>query len=450
MRKPVAMALVMVLLAAAGNVRAQTTPATKASEVKLPAEVNKVIRAGNGDFLLLQMDKLVKIAVFDVKQDKIAGYIPLGGNDTIVTGTADGAILLARDKKVVQRWSLNPLESKLTVALTFTEQIDGMVSGYASSGPVLVMTRDGPRFMDPTTLKPVAVEGSDNTGNWHPHPQYPLAVAASADGSTFAGWEPGLSPSGIRILQLQGGKMITKYAHESAGALLPSADGSMLFTDGGVYSSDLKPLDRNGNANGSPSSTFPTMHPAYYAGVPRDNGMRPRPGAGGGSAEPSLSLYSTSDRTLLVTLENLPGLAPQQNEFGMAMGSYYERVFLYPSLKKILILDPSKQSLHIEPLDIVKALNAKGIDYLFVETLPVTGAKLGGKYEYPIKVLSKAGKVTYKLESGPPGMTVDAQGMLRWTVPANFDEKETSVILTIADGSGQSMFHSFVIHVAKP
>ncbi len=55
--------------------------------------------------------------------------------------------------------------------------------------------------------------------------------------------------------------------------------------------------------------------------------------------------------------------------------------------------------------------------------------------------------MTYKLESGPPGMTVTPQGMLRWPVPATFADKTADVIVSVKDGSGQEIFHTFALSV---
>ncbi|MES2459906.1 MAG: putative Ig domain-containing protein [Armatimonadota bacterium] len=419
------------LVAAASPVSAQGAKETDPLEIKLPSELDRVIRCGNGDLLLFQMNKLAKVAVFDIRTEKIIGYVPLGGNDTLVAGNADSILLLARDKKVLQRWTLRPL----------TEPVDGITAGYASTAPVLIMTRQGPRFLNPTTLKLIAADPAQGRNDWHPHPQYPIEAAASADGSTFAGWVPGLSPSGIRTLRLQGSTLMSKYEHESVGPQYPSADGALIFTSSGVYSTDLKPLDRE---QGQSLTTFPTLSPAYYIGV--------RTGRFGEESKPTVSVFNTGDRTILLTFDSLPGMGkidPFNRDFlGLA-----NRIIAHPAAKKLVIVDEKRTSLHVLPLDIVKALNEKEIDYLFVESLPITTVSPGKPYTYAIKVLSKAGKVKYTLDSGPKGMTLSPTGVLRWNVPANFDEENTSVIVTIEDGSKQSLFHTFSLFrsdAAKP
>lgn len=44
----------------------------------------------------------------------------------------------------------------------------------------------------------------------------------------------------------------------------------------------------------------------------------------------------------------------------------------------------------------------------------------------------------------------DAAGKLTWAVPAAFNEAETSVIISVADGGGQERFQTFTIRVGGP
>jgi hypothetical protein len=406
-------------------------------KVELPSAVDSVIRAGRGDLLLLRMGKLAKLAVFDIKAGKIAGYIPLGGNDTLVAGTADSIILVARDKKVAQRWSCDNLEKKLTVTLPIAEELNSLAAGYDSTAPILIMTGNGPHLIDPVTLDAFVTYSSEDPTKWNLIPDYPIQVAASADGTTFAGWAPHVSPSGIRILRVEGHLISGKYEHQSVGRQTPSADGALLFTDAGVYNADLKPLDR-GN-RGVRMCTFPTLNPGYYVGVASGGLKTDQPA-------PTVGIYTTADRTLLLTLDELPGFSknqePDRNSDQLPIS---DRIIVHPAAKKMIIVDSERTYLHIVPLDIVKALDDKGIDYLFVESLPITKAVPGGKYEYPIKVVSKAEKLKFTLETGPEGMTITRNGVLRWKVPRSFAIGKVDVTVTIENAAKQSALHSFSI-----
>ena len=53
--------------------------------------------------------------------------------------------------------------------------------------------------------------------------------------------------------------------------------------------------------------------------------------------------------------------------------------------------------------------------------------------------------MTFKLESAPNGMTVDAAGLVRWAVPADFGEDRADVILAVKTAGGQEVFQTFTL-----
>ena len=57
------------------------------------------------------------------------------------------------------------------------------------------------------------------------------------------------------------------------------------------------------------------------------------------------------------------------------------------------------------------------------------------------------GGVTIKLDIGPEGMKMTADGTLTWKVPENFADTEVSILLTVSDKSGQETFHTFTLPV---
>ncbi|HWE96610.1 MAG TPA: hypothetical protein VG269_21805, partial [Tepidisphaeraceae bacterium] len=201
-----------------------------ARTLRLPTAADEVVAAGNGRYLLLYMKQLRKLAVFDARTGSLTKFLPVGSESAYVAGGATKFIVVLPDQNIIQRWDLASFERELSLPLPEGDTVDGAVMGYASAGPLLLMRRDGPQFLDIRTLKSLALALPASAGNWRPHPQYPLAVRASADGSTFAAWEPGLSPAGIRTLSIHGATISARYEHTSAGELLPAVDGASLFT----------------------------------------------------------------------------------------------------------------------------------------------------------------------------------------------------------------------------
>jgi hypothetical protein len=57
--------------------------------------------------------------------------------------------------------------------------------------------------------------------------------------------------------------------------------------------------------------------------------------------------------------------------------------------------------------------------------------------------------LTWNIGDGPSGMTVDAQGIVRWT-PTVGDAGPNTVVLQVSDQGGQSGFQFFTIEVQDP
>ncbi len=101
-------------------------------------------------------------------------------------------------------------------------------------------------------------------------------------------------------------------------------------------------------------------------------------------------------------------------------------------------------------LDIDKAMEESGIDYLLVTSRAPSAVAPGEAYRYPIVVKSKKGGVNYKLESGPEGMTMSKEGELQWNVPKDAEELIHSIIVLVTDSAGQETHHTFDLHVTAP
>ena len=95
--------------------------------------------------------------------------------------------------------------------------------------------------------------------------------------------------------------------------------------------------------------------------------------------------------------------------------------------------------------DLGAALDATGVDYLFVTSSPPRSAERGAAWRYPVEVRSRRGGVKYELTAAPDGMAVSPSGELKWDVPAGFNGTEAPVVLLIRDASGREVYHSFKV-----
>ncbi|MGA2256356.1 MAG: serine protease [Thermoguttaceae bacterium] len=401
--------------------------------------IDEVAAGGAGRYLLLHLRKLRKLAVFDVVQAKIAQYLPLDSDDVLFAASMKKLVIVLRDQKVIQRYDLATLQLELSLPLPDIGQLDGLALGYASAGPALLMTRRGVRSLDLARLKPSdlknAVPGSPNfLYYWFPHPQYPLVVRVSADGNTFAGLQPGLTPNGIRIKILEGDTEQNRYAIVPAGAVQPNYDGSLMFTDAGIYSADLKPVPLP-QAGGV--FCFPCYHPALFLGISGRN----RASGPIAAEKVKLSLYTAGDKHMLASLGGFAELNDLQGGGGAL--SIDKRIHYFPTANLLVNIPAACDRLVLRRLDVFASLDKAGVNYLFVVSLPPAVVWRGSTFTYPMVVKSRLGGVRYTLSSGPEGMTLSSDGELQWSVPANQPTGHVAVVITIKDASNQEVLHSF-------
>ena len=321
----------------------QPAAATGKRAIPLPGEIDEIVCAGKGDFLLVRMNVLLRVAVFDMKQERIVGYLSFENEDSLLAGMAETALVVEPKKRTVTRWSLNPPQLQKTVTLKIKGDIQALAAGYAATKPPLLVTTEGPIFLDPATLNPIKATGDAEPTLPSRERRDPPFAAASADGSIYAGFEPLGDSDGLKTLRLQGSKLVFNQTFDRGYLPLPSPDGSTIFTQDGIFSAELKRLDKR-DAKPRPCP-FPTLHPAYYLGVQSDEGQ-----AGGSSA----GIYSTRDRSLLFNIGKLPG-APA---FGRINGRdelaeyYYRRVVVHPALKKLFFATTYEKALDVFPLEL--------------------------------------------------------------------------------------------------
>jgi hypothetical protein len=427
--------------AQAASRAADELPVGEPRTIRLPAVADHVLAAGAGRYLVVQFSRLMKLGIYDVAQDKFTGYIPLPSSEVAVACGLHHVVVVATDKKVVQRYGIDPPRKELTVSLDVPQPIEGVVMGHASEGPILVTTSGAPRLVSLQTLRPLGLS-LDGRADWSGR----VVGAASADGQTFAGWARGVSPSGVRRLQIEGNRLVGRYDHTSAGHVVPSWDGTYLFGSQVIYDSVLQPV---GGERFRGNVMIPALHPAYFLAIP----MPDRFGTRGRTAPAGPSIYTVADRTKLLDLDPLSELQPEgrSTSFGYVEDlPMSERIFLAPQHGRLVTLARPRDSLVARKFDIIAAMDRAGIDYLFVDSTPPLLARPGETYRYAIQVKSKSGGVEFTLDSGPEGMTLSKDGMLRWEVPAGIEVQQHGVIITVKDASGQTLLHSFTIRTVDP
>src|SRR5262249_18008072 len=146
---------------------------------------------GAGRFLILRLPQQRKLAIFDANEAKIVKYLPVAEDTVKVAAGRDKLFVFLPGANVIQRYSLAGFEKEATVPAPTSGRLFQVLMGSASQGPLLLTTGDGPQllFLDPRTLKPLAVDLPDGPRGFGPD----SFCRVSGDGRVFTTYEPNLS-----------------------------------------------------------------------------------------------------------------------------------------------------------------------------------------------------------------------------------------------------------------
>jgi hypothetical protein len=400
---------------------------------KLPAAIGDVALGGNGRYLILHLPALRKLAIFDVSDASISGYIPVDDDSVRFAAGQEKLVVGLPDKGVLQRWDLKTRERELSVQAG-VGKIKHVVMGHASAGPVLVhmINTSGTHavkteFLDLKTFRSLEMQGTNEVRGGDVEAEG--YVRASADGLTFAFWRINVSPAGISTLVIRGNQLRRSYMHDTSGHLIPSPDGRVIYTGRGRYTPECKALDEDTNIN----FMLPSVHGDYYLHVGKDD-----------KDKSTVSVHRAGDKRPLARPDVFAGL-PGPTPWGREELGLDHRLFLIPEARVIVTLPNSNDEVVLYKFDIDDVIEKSGVDYLFVTSYPPATAQPGTEFTYRVTARAKKGGVTYKLDDGPPGMKIDADGLVTWTVPAQPEGTEASVIIAVRDGAGQETLHTFTL-----
>jgi hypothetical protein len=202
----------------------------------LPAPFDQVAVGGGGRYLVAQLRSMKKLAVIDLVERKIGGYLDAPAEELYFAAGAEKLVLVAPLLKQIHRYDLATRKWELTAPLTNVKPITAVSMGSASSGPILIGSGDDEgdelRFHLLGTLQARRMTVS---GTRYVRFKEGVRVAASADGRTFSCWQTSSSPTGLQLLKVAGPNVEAKYAHVSVAFAAPNADGSIIYTRKGLY-----------------------------------------------------------------------------------------------------------------------------------------------------------------------------------------------------------------------
>lgn len=427
----------------------KAAPLTEMSEIKLPSEIDDVVLADNGRLLVMRLKGAKKLAVFDIAELKIRGYVNLASEPALFGAGSRYLLVAYPSDNLIQRISLATLEKEQTINNPFGE-IKNLAIGHSSASIALIVANKSAHEHDFIAFdmdRMVAAFTGDRQDTMQMSSSSDLVARASADGRVYGLYRVGTSPSGFSVLTLTDKDMKLLYEHESPGMMIPNADGSLIFTNSGIYTGNYTAvLKKNGNNWSEGEHLLPSAHPMYFFSVPYSDSERY---GSGKKVPPVASIYLSGTTTPLVSLPSeFSEIADRKERTNNRTDPITadKRFHFYPQLNRFITIPMTNDRVIARPLEVRKILEEKGIDYLYVTSTPPP-ATASSPYEYQLTGETKSGTVTFSLQTGPNGLSVSKNGIVKWTPPAGATSE--TVIVEVKNSAEQSSLHTFRIQVSK-
>ena len=383
----------------------------KSHVVGLPAKPDQVVFGGGGRFVVANIPDKQVIAVVDVCRAQIVKYISVKGRALCAAGSHKLIIVLP-DQRRLERWDLATFEREQTAPIGPNLDIHDAAMGSASDGPVLLVSgtrQPKPKFallmVDINRLVEVPMAGLK--GEAWKIDSGEFALRASSDGRTFTGHRPHHEPHPVYVLRLEPKAMTSIVLKDLS--LVPSADGSLLFSPMAIYDAQGAAIKR------VVSGRFSTAENAAYF------------------------LHTEGDKVAfcLTTTRQVVGTA---NIGGWSQHSYVPRADLVVSMGSHFA------QINLWRVDLAEQIQKSEGNVLFIESVPPRSVRRNQPFAYQLSARSKSGMVRYALVDGPKGMTISDTGLLEWTAPG-YATPPADVTVSATDSSGQTVKQTFTVLV---
>lgn len=421
------------LLLAEPNIGSVWRPSSASRPIpfEIPGVVDWIVAASQGHVLLLRMPALKQVLVFDARQRKATGSLPIRDPEARFAGGNDVAIIAYPTEKVVELWSLQDFRLIKKKKLSLAGNLHQVAMAPGSDGPILLrFCDDSPgllpanyHFLDGRSLE-IAELGALTTHLADSCTDVPT-ISFVPDGTRFTIRSLGalfeewsISRSGISLLG-------TGFA--KGDYVLPTPEGLFL-------TSTVRVLWNGTWLQGGEAETT----------LPDETGLPFNLWLEGPLHDqvPTLNLYvgTPLDPAPLVRIGEVEGLARHgPRKLPLAM-----HLHLMMADNLMLVLSGERDQITLFDLEhIDSAMRAQGYPFAYVTTPAPTAATAGQKYEHSLEVFSSSGDSSLELLSAPEGMTLK-DGTLRWDVPDGW-ASAAQVILNVRNGKGASRLYGFLL-----
>jgi hypothetical protein len=410
------------------------------------APIRTAAVAAGGRFLVLKLDQVAAIVIFDTVRGEITRTIELASDDFILGAGGDCALVYLGGARSLESWSLSDGSRVTARPNPFGTVVTDVVMGHDRGDVAAVKYSLGTEPLAPTETVIVRTRSLDALRDRQDNLvvlkgrsqrlEDVCHLRADASLGLLSEWATSQSPSGVGLFSLAGEAVTFRYEHRGLGWVRPGDDGLVYTGAGHVLSSDLRSL---GAAKGW--DLVPGVGGAFAVGI---------------DALGHVGIFPSGETSPLVAAGCFPhpvhGLPLQSWKRGTSSQSgldFDQRIVFDPARGHLLFIPKGDSRIVRRPLDVESKLRQSGIEYLVVSSFPKTRVKLGERWTYTIEVLTDMPPLHYSFASGPKGMTLSRNGELEWlAVAAEGSHKRVTV--RIENGRTQTIHHSFDLYVEGP
>jgi hypothetical protein len=207
----------------------------------------------------------------------------------------------------------------------------------------------------------------------------------------------------------------------------PNGDGSIIYTANGKFGPNNEPLPGHGKGA---NYLLPAQQGPFYLKIDDKN----------------VRLFHEDGDKELANLADVP-LPKGINAWDRERFGNDRRVWLIPKHDLIVTLPEDNQAVFY-PVQPYKLLADAGVDYVDVAVgAPAAFPERGKEWTLAVRARSSKAGVTYKLDVAPKGMTVAADGTIRWQTPKDFPESNAPVTLIVSAAGAKEVRRNFVLPV---
>ena len=422
----------------------------KPAMVDLMSPASDVSIGGDGRYLVLHLKLRQKLAVIDLANVRLNGFIPLETNDITFSAGRSAVIIVSGEDKTVQRWNLNTLAfehaaSIANIGMTDDVRRNGnnqarrmsirMGSGADDIAVLQIADQTTSQVfaLDAQTLQKVEFPAQPDT--YQSHLLFDSSCAMSGDGFELVPFES-TAPNHVRVVIRHG----LKYETHVCQSAFRSQQQHVDF----VRSSNMVAAGKSGIPAAPLLDNYailrsPSQGPDLQIG--ESEASSPQPTSAAMNAAPIYLLDRDGRR--LCKLKNIEDSRPLAGDTIQQLRSG-QIAWFCPQYQLLATLSPARSSVQFWPLETERHLSAIE-DLLSVESSAPLRAVPGLKYEYSLRVRSSEQERTFAVETGPEGMEVDATGRIQWSVPDDPGSAENPVVISISTPRGTKIRHTFSV-----